>query len=238
VYTKAILMIIGSATVGAVVSAWVLDAKNQAIIEQSVNLPVATQSESESYPDSETSQLADGQSLAVLRRELSLLAQQVASLEKRLDKRNNDNHNKGSAPVVSVQDQSEAENLRPDEVLAVAEEEAVIAERLEYFDSYINSESQDISWAAEAEQTIYNAFNSQELLGSQIATVDCRSTLCRAEIDHNSMSDLMNFKLEFASKVSSMLPKGSMQHIESSSGRQKTIVFMARKGHSFPETRE
>jgi len=104
----------------------------------------------------------------------------------------------------------------------------------ENLESHIQYETQDPSWASEAEDGIYTAMETEVFQGAEIVNVDCRSTLCRAEIYHISSDDLDIFNLEFRYKVSSTFSKRSPQHAELDDGRYKTTVYLAKNGNDLP----
>ena len=227
--TKLILLVIGSATLGAITSASMIYSKIDTIIEQSINSLTMNQKTNELPSETPANQLVENPAIAVLRSEISHLMQQISSLEKRLDEQENI-----SNLTTTLEPTKQTNNTGPDETLSTYTDDSTVTDQLDYYDSYMSTEIQDVNWSLETEQSIYSTFDQPELSGSQAIYVECKLTLCRAEIDHDSTDDFEKFKFLFASQLSSELPNGSMRHSEGNDGHHKTTVYLTRKGHDFP----
>lgn len=174
------------------------------------------------------------QLLAELRSDLSLLNKQVALLQK-IQKKNDNVAHDSQLSVSNVQ-----ENDTQVDKYFERREEAQVGQRViqeSYYENLENSiinEFQDPIWSSEAEASIYTAMEDGTLTGSQLVNVSCKSTLCKAEVQHESMEVSEKFGLEFHYRVSSMLPKTSIQHTDLGDGRIKTTLYLVKKGYDLP----
>jgi hypothetical protein len=115
------------------------------------------------------------------------------------------------------------------------EEEYQAQERIARLNTGFEAERTDIQWSPEATDSITRAFESEELARSTLYGVECRSTTCRVEVEHENAADLSDFELWFPLQVGDTLPKFTMRHEEQSDGRVSTVVYMMRDGFSMPE---
>ncbi|VAW99402.1 hypothetical protein MNBD_GAMMA23-1935 [hydrothermal vent metagenome] len=176
------------------------------------------------------------QIIAEMRRDISLLNDKVSALEEKPgENTDSDKANIQDIEISHITSNKERLN-EPEESITELKEQRKAALLVHYknLDNYIGSEEQDPNWSVRAENIIYNALEDTELSGSQFVNVDCRTSLCRAEVYHNSLQDMETFKLEIIHKVGSQLPKASMQHSQLDDGRQKTILYLVKDGHDFP----
>ena len=109
------------------------------------------------------------------------------------------------------------------------------------FDSYQSNllqEEVDYKWSNTAISSIDNAFQKPEIADSTVQTMECRSTMCMVQVTHNSEQDMDEFQLWFPSYVNQELPRVAMQHQKDSNGHITTTVYLARKGHVFPNAEQ
>ncbi len=78
------------------------------------------------------------------------------------------------------------------------------------------------------------AFESEELTKAAVLVVECKSTLCRVEVEHEKQADVSLFELWFPHKVGDLLSRFTMQHEEHGDGGVATVIDMAREGFSLP----
>ena len=182
----------------------------------------------------ETSQqntVDQSRAISDLRREISRLSEKIASYDSEENSGNTEVIEQGK-PVIP-----EAGSMETKEQItaAIKHEKEKTAEYFNNFSDYVSYEELDPAWANDAEKTIYDAVvDDQFLIGSQITSVDCRSTVCRTEVMHDSKEDSEKFSLEFLSKVSSKLPAGSIKHTKPEDGRYMSTVYLVKTGHAIP----
>ena len=74
--------------------------------------------------------------------------------------------------------------LGPDEVPSQAERNEQAYQRIEVMDVEFRAEVVDGRWSPEATDLIREAFEREELAGTDVYDMQCRSTLCRLEVEH------------------------------------------------------
>lgn len=118
-------------------------------------------------------------------------------------------------------------------------EEEVVPE----LDHRLSMESRDRTWSKQAERMLLDSFNKSEIQGSKIVNVDCRSTFCRLEIEHDDMKS----RMKYTDKVFETLPWSKSQmflhtrnfrnwHKNEGSGNLVTLVYYSRGGNPLPPT--
>ena len=78
------------------------------------------------------------------------------------------------------------------------------------------------------------AFTGDELAGAALQDIDCRSTLCRVEVQHRDEAKLQEFQRLFSLKVSQALPRLMMHRIDNADGSITSYLCLARQGYRLP----
>jgi hypothetical protein len=103
------------------------------------------------------------------------------------------------------------------------------------------SEPTDASWAREARRTAEGAVTSQLPPGSRLTAVDCRSTLCRIESNHETGEEAQRFvgALTEAGKRpwNGTLTAGPVEH-DARTGRTVYVTYLLREGVDLPASDE
>ncbi|WP_437679082.1 hypothetical protein [Sorangium sp. So ce131] len=112
--------------------------------------------------------------------------------------------------------------------LSPAEQDAEAAATL---DAAVRSEGVDRDWSSAMESRIGKFFNTDKATGSSARRVDCRSTLCRVEIAHESIGA----REHFVERMPYMISPRSMifAYIEDEDDRE-IVVYITREGHPLP----
>ncbi len=188
--------------------------------------------------------------LVALRGELALLRAQVASLQQRLDEKETRAAEADMPMGLDEQAQRyQQEQLPSDEELAMTamtamtEDEAMKQQQqyAEAIETHLQGEDVDPDWAIAAESKIREAFSLEELqVGASVVNVDCRSTLCRLDVLHNTEeeAELADFRFNLLSQIVTMLPRGTMQVVDQGGGQTSTVLYLARDGHDLPKATE
>lgn len=105
--------------------------------------------------------------------------------------------------------------------------------RVAHIQAVFEGEPTDSSWADATEASIRLAGDRLGLGGSRIDSVQCRATLCRAEVLHDSEDEFEAFAHTFPMAVP-QLPRATMKRLQTDGGLERTIVYLAREGHPMP----
>ena len=171
------------------------------------------------------------QSIADIRRDISLLSEKIARYEAK-ENATNTQETEYNRPGIPDSGYMQTKEQIREEINLNKEK---IAEYFKNFSDNVAYQNPDPAWANDAEKTIYEAVDDDPMLkGSKIISVDCRSTLCRVEVYHDTEEASEKFNLEFLYKVSSKMPKGSIVRKKLADGRYKSTVFLIKSGHSVP----
>jgi hypothetical protein len=134
------------------------------------------------------------------------------------------------APSSDVRERSD------DPVLAREEARMAADRRVELIEEHFAAEQVDRTWANDARAIVETAAASPQLAGSRIAAVECRSTLCRIQVEHDSERDAEVWSDVFYGEAVA-LPRGYQRRLEAQDDVQRTLVFLARPGHGIPRER-
>jgi hypothetical protein len=98
--------------------------------------------------------------------------------------------------------------------------------------SRMGAEARDPSWSRSAEQRLSEAFRSQATPGTELVSVDCRTTVCGVTFQHDDplaqrgVPHLVGANLPYAAE---------MVYAYSTDGRATTTVYISREGRHLAE---
>lgn len=165
----------------------------------------------------------------------------LAALERRMSQLQNNVQGSAhqSQPASEEPAAEESEPLDPAE-MTEAEREVYQARRVQERAIYrsqvndvIDTESIDVEWAPEAEDTLQSSVGASQLEGLQVHELECRSTLCRVELGFPTSVDANEVIGEL-----SVAPGFDMQGMADLEfeydGTPRLYIFLAREGADFP----
>lgn len=118
---------------------------------------------------------------------------------------------------------------------AHVETEARIADHVQRLDDDFHGESVDAEWSANSLVRLQTVMSRDELAGSSAYEMQCHSTLCRIEIEHDDKDGLGEFQLWFPHLVSETMSGITMNTAVLNDGRKSTVVYLARLGYELPD---
>jgi hypothetical protein len=136
-----------------------------------------------------------------------------------------------SAPTDRPLDREE----RADADAELVEREPESARPLAQLEAEHGAEPRDRAWSERAEELITRAFDADSsaagehgagLSGSEVESIDCRSTVCRVDVTHADTAALADFLHDFPSRVGSELPRVALEPRESGNDTLTTVVFL------------
>ena len=173
------------------------------------------------------------QDLLTLRRELSRLKAEVASLHLRLE---------GQTDLImdAILLAIDRDNVTPGSLTRVKELARTEAERrqreqADVIETALGSESIDEEWSIQAIEAIERAFDHEELAETLVFDLDCRSTLCRVEASYDDQKDFAEFKMWFSLLAANSFGQFTIDHADADDGQNATVIYLARKGYDLPE---
>lgn len=136
----------------------------------------------------------------------------------------------GQAPSGDVSAHEEdASNTGP-----MPSDDELLAVRREHLDQELALQPADEEWSLAAAEQIATAVGEAMLDESQVLQADCRTTLCRAEVVHESKADPALFMDRFHAALS-WQTNSHNQTTNYQDGRVGTVVYLAREGYSLPK---
>jgi hypothetical protein len=106
--------------------------------------------------------------------------------------------------------------------------------RLQAIETTLSSEETDKTWAASASDTIQRAVQEADNGANELLALDCRSTLCRVEVSHQTPMARADFMQRFALKVGTVLPTMTIEPVSMENGHSVSRIYLARTGHELP----
>ena len=120
----------------------------------------------------------------------------------------------------------------PERERALAEER--LERRMAFIQSTFAAEPRDPRWASDAGNEIRDAVSAPEFARSRVTEIDCRTTLCRLQIEHASTAARERFVVEMPTRLPS-LPRATTRFLpEGDDGTSLAIMYLVRQGERMP----
>lgn len=105
----------------------------------------------------------------------------------------------------------------------------------EFIDASFSEQMIDSNWSVETEQALESAVaNRPEIEGTSLISTQCRSSLCRVEVDHLDEFALARFEVWFPHLVNEQHPEVVMSTQYIGDGQSTTTIFVSRSGYELP----
>lgn len=165
--------------------------------------------------------------VSLLRHDMDTLTQKLDSLTETLTRVSMEN----SEPFdVSIHEEFDVSN---DEYVAQLEEQD--NQFLDVIATDFENERVDPQWADQAINHIELALSNEQLAQTAVIDIDCRSTLCRLEVEHDDAQAITLFQSLFTQPVNnSSLQPTTIKTINSEEG-QSTVVYLSATDSSLLE---
>jgi hypothetical protein len=102
-------------------------------------------------------------------------------------------------------------------------------------EAVLQQEIADPAWSAEVFALIDDAVASEELAATSVQDVECRATLCRVEVVHESLEAKSAFEQQFFTAVAQVLPQAMLHTATHEDGSARTVMYLLRDSYDFPE---
>lgn len=164
--------------------------------------------------------------LSALKQELAALREQVAMIA---------GANGNPAAVAGDGDEDDFGPMTEEDMAPAEEDEAYDEEdRRRGLDTFLGAQSIDTAWSQDAALAVTEAADREELAGSIVDGVECRSSLCRVEVSHADAEAAGQFELLFPMQVADALPQIRYFTEQLGDGRSVTVMYLAREGYELP----
>lgn len=108
----------------------------------------------------------------------------------------------------------------------LAQQQNELIREQEDLDARFLSEPYDSTWADAKVATIHQALQSEALQATSIVAIQCRTTLCRVEVEHDDPSAADDFAMWFAALITDKLDIISIQQNDADNGLNSTIAYL------------
>ncbi len=136
-----------------------------------------------------------------------------------------------STSTLSPLDTESAAPPVADPVNSPSEEDESLKEMINELDAAFHAQSTDEHWSMNSSNQIYAYFDQmsqqESNFGSELRSVECRASLCKVEVLHESSVAADEFFLRFPGSVGSALPSISYQFENMPDGKINVLMFLA-----------
>jgi hypothetical protein len=101
-------------------------------------------------------------------------------------------------------------------------------------DTYMDAEGVDTQWSVDTTDVLTQVLASAALAATVVQDIECRTTVCRLDVEHEDRQELDQFALMLPMQVAEGLPQVTFFHDQGADGRIHTVVYLTRQGHSLP----
>ena len=171
-----------------------------------------------------------------LQQQVELLAQELQALREELQEKSETQVSNATALQELAELGSQPEFLEKFEKFQIGESEKRSREISRVFEA----EVVDPFWSLQASTAVESAFSNPKLEGGSLVSLDCRSTLCRMEIEYTPPTEGENadpffFENELIADIASELPSASISSTMDANGRIRYEIVAAGVGQQLPE---
>ncbi|KAF0192690.1 MAG: hypothetical protein FD165_460 [Gammaproteobacteria bacterium] len=136
-------------------------------------------------------------------------------------------HQPAGEPQVATQESGEAKTSA--DALAVIDR-ADIDKMQRALENRLSGEPYDARWAPEAQDSLTTALQQPTFTGSQLIDIDCRTTLCRLGVDHDSVDAEREFLHRFIGAAGLDDAEAFYRREEGPDGNVRMTFYLSRDG--------
>lgn len=169
--------------------------------------------------------------LSPVQKELSKLKEEVAALHRQIV-----NFSTASESLDNAEDLQKPAGFTEQDIITATQEQAYEdRKRMEMINSVFLSENADYQWAARTTDLITQHLGKGEQVQTILSDVECRTTLCRVEVNHEDATAAGEFELQFSMQVGEVLPQTSYFYEPQDNGSISVVMYLAREGYDLPQ---
>lgn len=173
--------------------------------------------------------------LSEIQKEFARLRQETATLHERIGDATDANRYPNSLNTIN-DDSLDVSQRTEENPIAAAEKQAYKDyERMEIISNVFLTEPTDGQWSTETTNLITQFFESGEKMPIDLSGVECRSTLCRVEVNHNDATAVDELALRFPMHVGKALPQIAYHYKQHDDGHTSVVMYLAREGYELPQ---
>lgn len=136
--------------------------------------------------------------------------------------------------AVDASDKHQSNVVEVDETTLAEREQQRFYDYMDYIENSLQNEPIDQRWASDTRKTINQVFTSEEFVGANVVDIECRATLCRVEVIHDSLQAVGDFDIWWPQKLAAILPNATVDRFTLEDGSVGTSIYLAREGYGLP----
>lgn len=130
--------------------------------------------------------------------------------------------------------QNDEQPTRVNESVLIQQEQQRVDQVVDHI-AYVHSNQEtDQVWATEVGAKLENLFQTEETAGMSLSEVDCRSSLCKMEIQLDSEIDKQQVQFNLMHKLTEFLPRGTVREYTDVYGQTRMLAYFSKPGHQLP----
>ena len=179
--------------------------------------------------------------LQALHKQIELLKSRISVLEHQQFRQRSHEAliaRQGQQTAVSENDeinQMPIDLIELNETAYIEQEQQRIDTLLSTIETSLHNEPVDSQWVTETRAVIADTFASEEFAGADLTNIECRTSLCRVEVLHESMQSVADFDSKWPHKLATVLPNALIDRMELDDGSVSTLIYLARMGYNLPQ---
>ena len=177
--------------------------------------------------------------IKTLQKQIEILETRISALEQQQFRQTNyTTLTQDTTEVSSLSDGSTADQvfIESDEVTLVEQNRQHLDNLLSDIETNLQNEPTDQQWVADTRAVIEQTFASEEFSGATLTGIECRTSLCRVELLHDSLQSIDNFDVWWPQRLAPVLPNAVIDRVELDDGSVSTLIYLARAGYDLSPT--
>lgn len=164
------------------------------------------------------------QTTGVSRQEVAALRDEVAALREQLE-------SVLTGRPAADDESAESQVLFPDDLEIVIEDQALKhSQRIAAIDAGFRAEPVSDDWSVETTDLILQAFQTEEMVQSDMLSAECRASMCKVEVSHDNADDFQLFQMQFILEVGEALPAMTIEQYTDDNGSINSVMYLTRTG--------
>jgi hypothetical protein len=116
--------------------------------------------------------------------------------------------------------------VEAEELAAREESEWQLRQHIASIEDYFQSEIDYTGWSVQAIELIERALQSEMFSKTSLISLECRSSLCRLEVQHDNPQASRVFSNNFLAKVADMFSKFTIDHVDEGDSYSSMVIYL------------
>jgi hypothetical protein len=171
----------------------------------------------------------DDPSLLALRREVARLKAEVDTLRRDIDMLGERDRLATTEEDFSTDEEKPIEILEAEALAAQEESEWQVRQYMDSMEDRFQREVNYAGWSIPAVELIEGELRRELFSETSLVSLECRSSLCRLEVQHDNTQASSAFSRDFPESVADMFSKFSIDYVDQGDGYSTMVVYLIQK---------